>query len=233
MEVPNPFKLERLTITAVKNNESRTPISGQVFEAMFNPPEYSVSYRNIIRVQRPQNARAQPIESAGQEPNVFTINLVLDGTGASEIGLVGGFSLDNRSVMDRVKSFLSICRDTKEHKHEAYLLHIQWGVVGFYGSMKSVSVNYTLFDQSGNPLRAKLTAEFIAKDSDIVKLSSPDLTHTRTVKAGDSLPLLAKEIYGSSRYYLLVAEANSLDDFRNIKQGTVLHFPPLTNRLKV
>ena len=58
-------------------------------------------------------------------------------------------------------------------------------------------------------------------------LKSPDLTHIRTVQSGDTLPLLAKAMYGSSRYYLVVAEANGLDDFRNLKPGTKLFFPPL------
>jgi len=57
--------------------------------------------------------------------------------------------------------------------------------------------------------------------------SSPDLTHVRVVKSGDTLPLLCKEIYGSSQYYLRVAAHNGLDDFRNLLPGQTLSFPPL------
>jgi nucleoid-associated protein YgaU len=57
--------------------------------------------------------------------------------------------------------------------------------------------------------------------------SSPDLTHVRVVKAGDTLPLLTKAIYGSSRDYLRVAEHNGLDNFRDLTPGRRLVFPPL------
>ncbi|PON10328.1 hypothetical protein C2W62_50650, partial [Candidatus Entotheonella serta] len=57
--------------------------------------------------------------------------------------------------------------------------------------------------------------------------SSPDLSHTRLVKRGDTLPLLTKEIYGTSSHYLRVAQVNGLDDFRNLTPGQTLFFPPL------
>ncbi|MGR9053652.1 MAG: LysM peptidoglycan-binding domain-containing protein, partial [Gammaproteobacteria bacterium] len=58
-------------------------------------------------------------------------------------------------------------------------------------------------------------------------LSSPDLTHARMVLAGDTLPLMTERIYGTSKYYLRIAQINGLDDFRNLKPGSMLVFPPL------
>ena len=45
-------------------------------------------------------------------------------------------------------------------------------------------------------------------------------------KAGDTLPLLCREIYGSASCYLRVAQVNALDDFRNLTVGQELIFPP-------
>jgi nucleoid-associated protein YgaU len=59
--------------------------------------------------------------------------------------------------------------------------------------------------------------------------SSPDLTHSRIVKAGDTLPLLSKEIYGTANHYLWIAQQNQLDDFRNLMPGQRLFFPPLVS----
>ena len=56
---------------------------------------------------------------------------------------------------------------------------------------------------------------------------SPDLTRARTVRHGDTLPLLVRQIYGSPDYYLAVARYNKLDDFRNLRPGQQLLFPPL------
>ena len=50
------------------------------------------------------------------------------------------------------------------------------------------------------------------------------------MKSGDTLPLLCKEIYGSSAHYLRVAADNRLDDFRNLVPGQTLYFAPLVPR---
>ena len=55
--------------------------------------------------------------------------------------------------------------------------------------------------------------------------SSPDLSHVVTVKAGDTLPLLCYDIYGSSNPYIKVAAVNGLTDFRDLQPGQQLMFP--------
>ena len=81
-------------------------------------------------------------------------------------------------------------------------------------------------------LRAELDTTFIQDQPTAARLraegkNSPDLTHVRIVQAHQTLPLLCQEIYGSPGYYLQVAAANGLDDFRNLRPGQQLVFPPL------
>jgi nucleoid-associated protein YgaU len=47
------------------------------------------------------------------------------------------------------------------------------------------------------------------------------------VKAGDDLPSLCSQVYGDPLLYLQVAEANGLDNFRELAPGTRIFFPPL------
>jgi len=47
------------------------------------------------------------------------------------------------------------------------------------------------------------------------------------VKAGDTLPLMCYLIYGDPKYYLAVAEANGLGNFRSLIPGMAIVFPPL------
>ncbi len=56
---------------------------------------------------------------------------------------------------------------------------------------------------------------------------SPDVTHIITIKHGDSLPALCYRVYNNTTYYLDVAQFNELTDFRNLKIGSRLIFPPL------
>jgi nucleoid-associated protein YgaU len=47
------------------------------------------------------------------------------------------------------------------------------------------------------------------------------------VKAGDTLPWLCYNIYGDSRYYLEIARVNKLINFRKLREGDELYFPPI------
>ena len=55
---------------------------------------------------------------------------------------------------------------------------------------------------------------------------SPDLTHFRIVKKGDTLHLMCFKIYGDSKYYIQVAQVNKLGNFRNLAVGSEIFFPP-------
>ena len=92
---------------------------------------------------------------------------------------------------------------------------------------------HEVFARTGEPLRAKLTAQFTnyveqeARLQDRQNHHSPDLTHVRTVELGDRLPLLTHKIYDDQSYYLKVAKANNLTSFRRLKTGSSLILPPI------
>jgi hypothetical protein len=136
-------------------------------------------------------------------------------------------------VTDRVKAFLKLAFQYNGSIHEPNYLLLEYGAIRFPCRLSSVDIKYTLFDRDGTPLRAELTVKLVA-DKDTKKRAkeegktSPDLTHARVVRHGDTLPLLTHEIYGSSAYYLDVARYNQLDDFRRLTPGQQLLFPPLT-----
>jgi len=95
--------------------------------------------------------------------------------------------------------------------------------------LESVDLAYTQFDRQGNPLRAELDTVFMEDGKNELGggLQSPDVTHARTVKAGDSLPLMADDIYQDSSWYMKIAETNQLDSVRNIRAGESIVFPPI------
>jgi len=102
-----------------------------------------------------------------------------------------------------------------------------------------VGTNYDfkLFDPQGQPLRATAKVTFKSDETDALresfnKANSPDLTHRRTVKAGDTLPLMCHRIYGDASMYLQIAKINKLLNFRNIEVGQELFFPPIDKSKK-
>lgn len=226
----NLFKLEKLKITAFKDREHQSKID--TFEAMFNPESFTQKYEIAYFEAQGINSSGKPLNYAKSLPSDLSLSLILDGTGTTAMGIMQFMS--PKTVRKRVKQFLDLTSVMNGDIHEPNFLLVEWGgaMEPFSCRLGSVDIHYTNFDRDGTPLRASLDIKLIA-DVSIDKLqklerkNSPDLSHSRLVKAGDTLPLLTKEIYGSSAYYLWVAQANGLDDIRCLTPGQRLVFPPL------
>lgn len=237
MALDTLFKLAKLTITAYSQaDRSEFHILGKPVKVQYNPE--SLSFRHEIMFQDGDamdgGAQARYSHSRSRE---LTVRLVFDGTNAGYLGTE--LLLHVPTVAERVKVFLQTCYQVQSDIHEPAYLKLTWdkGVFGssFDCRLHSVNITYTAFDRDGSPLRAELDAVF-TEDIDPDKkfaeerLSSPDVSHRRVVKSGDTLPLLCCEIYGSARHYLRVAAVNELDDFRVLTPGQELVFPPFERR---
>lgn len=231
MPLRNPFKLEKLKIN-VFGNRRRAGLPQCSFKVMFNPTSLSARHENSFQQAQAVNGNGGPAIYSSTRPDGLKLVLVLDGTGVAEFGLTTRLGRGAGDVAAQVKRFLDLCFHMDGDLHEPKFLNIQWGELDFDCRLAAVDINYTRFDPAGMPLRAELTTDFIedlnpAKGAHKAAKKSPDLTHVRVVRSGDSLPLLAKAVYGSAGHYLWLARVNGLDDFRNLTPGQSLHFPPL------
>jgi hypothetical protein len=211
------------------------------FEVMLNPSEFShihsISYtasdgQNAASGGRTHRAIGKPsIESefSVYNPEKVTFTLMIDGTGVVNLPIPGVGSPDVETQINRLKG---IVYKYIGNDHEPSVVRISWGSYIFDGRLDSLSIDYTLFKPSGEPLRAKVKLSFTSYVSNVEgalkanRLSS-DLTHVVIVKSGDTLPLLCHRIYKDCSYYLEIARVNGLTNFRDIKPGSRLHFPPL------
>ncbi len=232
MALTTPSKLEKLQIYAYQDAK-RTQQTGappaNPFVVPFNPTSVAMTYDHTFQKYQGINTsghHARYVHSAQR----LKMELVLDGTGVTEPRLPG---LEPKSVDEQIEAFLDLCYHMDGKLHEPRFLKIQWGGLhDFDCRLASVEITYSTFDKNGLPLRAQLAMVFV-EDLDPEKRvrkegkSSPDLTHTRIVKSGDTLPLLTQAMYGSSVHYLRVAQVNQLDDFRNLTPGQEIFFPPL------
>ncbi|MET4696911.1 hypothetical protein [Endozoicomonas lisbonensis] len=124
--------------------------------------------------------------------------------------------------------------------HEPRYLLLKWGEMAmgdsksgaFYGVLEEMDITYSIVGTNGEPLAAEVTCTFIESLSPKALekkegKNSPDLTHTRQVNAGDTLAHKTWEIYKDPAYMIAVARVNGLDNFRRLKPGTALVFPPV------
>jgi nucleoid-associated protein YgaU len=58
-----------------------------------------------------------------------------------------------------------------------------------------------------------------------LKLSSPDRTHIRVLRAGETLAHIAQEAYGDPRAWRPIADANGIERPRFVPPGTALKVP--------
>jgi Contractile injection system tube protein len=227
-------KLKKLTIKAYTSS-ARSGVPIGVLEAMYNPPSFSQKYEIVYGKNQGFDSSGRPANYSRSKPQSLNLKLVLDGTGVNEAGLASLFN--RKTVSDRVKEFVDLTFRMNGQIHEPNYLVVEWGGkedggLIFSCRLESLNVTYTSFDRDGSPLRAELDIVLVS-DQEVKKRirkeskSSPELTHSRIVRSGDTLPLLTKEVYGSPNLYLRVAQVNNLDDFRNLIPGQELFFPPL------
>lgn len=224
------FKLERFTIQSFNKSERSEIDAGPTFKAQFNPTQVRWNYAIAYGRERAINSSAQEQKYKFSESPALEVTLTIDGT---DVDSMGFYAFTSPSVKDRVAQFKAVTFDYRGDRHEPPYLRVSWGSqTTFDCRLRSFSVNYTLFDRDGTPLRAEIKACFVddikaEKLASIEQKSSPDLTHARMVRHGDTLPLLTKDVYGSSAYYLDVARYNGIDDFRRLTPGQEIMFPPL------
>ncbi|QMU64744.1 MAG: hypothetical protein GKR88_10895 [Flavobacteriaceae bacterium] len=224
------FKLEKLKIELYKRRE-RT-ISDKLsasFEAFFNPETLSQTIQNNLNGKPGFSGASSEMEFMNTQPRTLQFKLLMDRT-----ALGGTSSFTPKSLHDEVEDFIKNAVYINGVIHEPAFLKVIWGNYSLDCRVSNVSVQYTLFDRSGNAIRAELDVSFVedikenTKQAEL-KLSSPDLTHIRTVRKGDTLPMMVKEIYGDQKYYIQVAKYNKINNFRQLQPGTKISFPPLEN----
>ena len=119
-----------------------------------------------------------------------------------------------------------------EDDDEKQPVHDLVGDITFYGQLKTLETEYTLFDPDGIPLRAELKVTLTGYCSQKEEKSrfskrSPDVSRLVTLKEGQTLAALCYEIYGDPLLVGQVARFNNLNGYRNIPAGTEILLPML------
>ncbi|KAF0195079.1 MAG: hypothetical protein FD166_3136 [Bacteroidetes bacterium] len=224
-------KLEKMLILAFSDSEKAEngglKEADDVFEALINPEGYALSYKlKFTDSAQGQGTSGQQLKYEYTEPEEITFEFLFDNT-----GIIDG--KPRASIADDLKRFKKVVIDYKGDSHEPRHFKLVWGENSiFKGRVTELSINYKLFRPDGTPIRAVATVRFKSSIEEQIRAarennSSPDLTHIRKVKAGDTLPLMCYRIYGDPKYYLQVAAANGLSGFRSLKPGTDIYFPPI------
>lgn len=219
-------ELKKLKIEAYTKLDYSSKADCGDFIAMFNPSTYKQKYEVEYQPVQGQGTTGSAQKFGKIKPQEYTFEFLFDGTGVSS---------EKKEVADEIEHFLVVTGKNDGDIHRPHYLKISWGSLISKCVLKTAEITYTLFRPDGKPLRAKVNATFAENIDDALRVAeegnnSPDLTHSRIVKEGDTLPLMTYRIYGKSEYYLEVARANNISNFRNLKVGQSIFFPPLNQK---
>jgi nucleoid-associated protein YgaU len=193
------------------------------YTVQINPETYKHSHASSYDKVKSTETAGQSTEFTVLVPQTIAFEFYLDAT-----GLIPGVS----NLITEIKRFKSLVYEYNGQVHSPNYLKLVWAGPPFKCRLTSLDIDYTLFMPNGVPLRAKINVGFEqfrtpAEIAQYAKKNSPDMTHVRTVQAGDTLPLMCFRIYGDSNYYIQIARFNGLRDFRKLKVGSALQFPPV------
>jgi len=220
-------ELTKLRIIGYSDEAFENEVSNGVFETLINPEKYVFNYVTEQNEDQATGTSANSTRFNKKLPEAIDLDIVFDRTGAIKTSKVS-----DEGIIDDIEKFKDVVLKYIGENHQPNYLKVSWGTLLFKGKLTEMSIEFKLFRPDGVPIRAiakiKLTG-FVEDDLRVLLANdqSPDLTHLRTVKDGDTLPLMSYRIYGDSKYYLEVAKANGINNFRHLTIGQQLVFPPL------
>jgi hypothetical protein len=205
--------LVQATITDVSHLGS-TPVS-----VLFNPTDLSVEEGSHYASMPVPGLSMPVLQYIRGESDVLHLELFLDRTDQGS---------DVESDIRTLKSFIQI----DSTLHAPPVIEFTWGAFLFTGVVTSLHQRLTLFSEDGRTLRARITLSLKSyKSAEVqlreLKLSSPDRSHIRVRREGETLAHIANEAYGDPRMWRVIAQANGIERPRFIPAGTPLIVPAL------
>ena len=218
------MKIYAYTHVDVQDNHLAS-IDGNPYTALINPETYSVEIKYEFEKAQGQGSTGGHQQFKVKLPEEMAFEFLFDNTGIAD-------GKPKENIADEIENFRKFLMDYDGNSHQPRFFKFVWGTDLFKGRCASLNINYKLFNPDGSPIRAICKVSLKqATDEELRVIQqndhSPDLTHYRVVQKGDTLPLMCYKIYGNPSYYLQVAAANKLQNFRRLEIGTEIFFPPI------
>ncbi|KVN11843.1 MULTISPECIES: hypothetical protein [unclassified Burkholderia] len=218
--------LSKLIITGYREDGNLTKEIGKI-AAMYNPASIELGYSNDYADDQFINQSIPGKHYIGTKASDLSLSLIFDAMLAD----------NDKSVNDQLAQLRALCYDVDLDSREKCLLKIQWGNMEwggnghryFMGRPMSLTLQYTLFDRDGAPLRATATLRLAAEYLKPKDIALPDVS-ILPIPDGSTLPLLIASLGMAAGAglidYLDLSAANQLDNLYNLVPGDSLVYRP-------
>jgi hypothetical protein len=189
----------------------------------FNPKEYTISKGATWNRSEQRGAKSSvPPDFGGALPSSTTVEIFLD-----------GFESGSDISSDIQLLFSCVCPVTTtidNNVPSAPWVVFGWGQMSFTAVVTQVSVRYSMFNPSGQPVRAtaSVTLEEVPTDTPARQnpTSGSDRVHrSHVVIEGDSLASIAYHYYQDASLWRAIADSNQIDDPMLLAPGRRLLIP--------
>lgn len=193
--------------------------TGQAFEVLFNPEEYSLNKDNNFAAQSIPGLSAPLLQFVNGNMRTLDMELFFDTTEPP------------RDVRDEVQKVVSLL-DIDSNLHAPPVLRVSWASLQLRCVLAKANQKFIRFLDDGRPTRAKVTVtfnEFVdpATEAKEVNRQTADFSKVHVVKRGETLSGIAGVLYENPFIWRAIAIANDVDDPRSIVPGQALLIPSL------
>jgi nucleoid-associated protein YgaU len=207
-------------------------MKGKVISVLFNPTEYNFERTNSYKSTPVPGLGSPLLQFVNGECDVLSMDLFLDDytdpNGPTSRTQREADPLGTR--LTDISKLLEIDRDL----HAPPPVRFNWGPMEFSAVIEKLGRKVTMFHPDGSPARATLSVTFkeyrtLRQQLENPRRESADKTKRRVVVGAEALWWIAAREYDASQEWPRIADANDLDDPREIEPGDWLQIPPIEN----
>lgn len=191
---------------------------GDAVKVLFNPAEYAIDKSNQLQSTVIPGLPAPVTQFIGGGGQTLTMDLFFD---TYEQGT------DVRQHTGKVAALLDMNPDL----HAPPVCMVIWGKMQFKAVIERVSQRFTMFLDTGIPVRASLNVTFreyrTMSEQQQGTTNQADQTKQVTVKRGETLWSIAGREYGDPGKWRHIARANKIVNPQKVPAGKPIIIPPL------
>ena len=207
--------------------------TGDRIEVLFNPNEYSLNKDNNFAQAAVPGLSTPLLQFVHGNLRTLELELQFDSFEAHKhvSRTVAQPHSDVRKLTQPVVDLMAINPET----HAPPIVLFSWGGLNFTGVLSRVNQRFTMFLETGVPVRARLQVTFqewktASQEAKEVRRQTADYTRRHRLAQGETLAQVAAAFYGDATLWRPIAIANGIDDARRLETARELRVPKLPYR---
>lgn len=204
----------------------------QIVEVLFNPSEYQLTDGSSYSEKKVPGLDGPILQYISGDATELSLNLFLDTYVPKSTSLISFGPPKESTDVSALTKQIADATSIDGSMHRPPKVTFKWGSLNFEGVVTKMNHTYTMFTESGMPVRAKVSLTFksLISPTDTKRKSpfeSPDRTKYRTLRQGMGLWDVANMEYGDPDLWKVIARENGILNPLDVRPGQIVKLPAL------